>query len=328
MRFGVLGCGKISAFHINAINEIENAFLVGVADTKYPAANEISKKYGAIAYASYDEMLDDERIDTVCICTPSFLHYENAVSALRKGKNVIVEKPMALNLHDARELISECRKSGKMLSVISQLLYAPDVQKAKRIIDGGELGRIVMVDLSMKYYRSPEYYKDSSWHGKLSAEGGGALMNQGIHGISLMQYLAGNVKSASGKIRTLIHDTETEDTAVAALEFDSGALGVITATTSAYPGYERRITICGEKGSIVIKEDTIERYDTETETFRLKEHNAMFGASDPMNIHGEGHIRQITNFINACEGKEKLISGAEEGLQAIKLILDIYASSD
>lgn len=329
MRFGIIGCGMISDFHINAVNAIDGAILAGVTDADMAKARSTAEKYNTVAYDSYGAMLDDGSIDTICICTPSFLHAENVVSALRSGKNVIVEKPMALNLRDAEQIVFESKRSGKLLTVISQLLYAPDVQKAKKIIASGKLGRIVMVDLSMKYYRSPEYYSSSTWHGKLFAEGGGALMNQGIHGISLMQYLAGGVKKVSGKIRTLVHDIETEDTAAAVLEFDCGAVGVVTATTSVYPGYERRLTICGDKGSIVLKEDTIERIDTADESYRRQENDDdVSGFNQPMNIKNEGHIKQITNFINACSGKEKLLLSAEDGLAAVKLILDIYSSSD
>ena len=181
-------------------------------------------------------------------------------------------------------------------------------------------------DLYMKYWRSPEYYNSSNWKGKKAFEGGGALMNQGIHGVDLLTYIAGDAKVINAKTKTAFHNIEVEDAALAVLEFENGAMGVIEASTCAYPGFERRLEIIGTKGSVVLKENTIETLviDGENITTKKGAGEVIGTASDPSAMSCKFHAEQIQNFINAVNGKEKLLINAIDGARAVKIIEDIY----
>ena len=271
-------------------------------------------------------MLDDPGIDVVCICTPSGFHAANAIEALEKGKHVVLEKPMALTTEDADRIIDTCERTGKLLTVISQLRFSEDVVKVKELIRDGAFGRITLCSLRMKYYRSREYYS-SSWKGTKNLDGGGALMNQGIHGIDLLQYIVGGVKTVEGRIATLSHSIEVEDTAVATFELESGALGVIEASTCAYPGFERRLEIHGDRGYVMLKENGIERMMINGEEIDV-EINAGHGtASDPTRLDHTLHARQLANLVSAINGEGKLISDCRAGKQALDVIERIYNSA-
>lgn len=326
IKFGIVGCGAIASFHADAIANIAGASLLGVSDNNFDTAKSFSERYGVKAYKSYDELLADKSIDAVCICTPSCFHAECAIKALKNGKNVALEKPMALNTRDADRVISATRESGKLLTVISQLRFSSDVLRAKKLVEEGALGKITLCSLYMKYYRSPEYYKSSSWKGKLAFDGGGALMNQGIHGVDLLEFIAGEVKSVSGKIRTLSHSIEVEDTAVANLEFESGALGVIVASTSAYPGFERRIEINGDEGYLVLKEDKIEKLMLRGVEEKQEQITVNGTAADPLAMSYALHKSQLENFVLAINGEAELLINCHEGRRALRIIEDIYRS--
>ena len=326
-RFGILGCGMISNIHADAIKNIENATLHGVCDYNNEICQAFAKKHGVKAYADYNEMLDDKDIDVVCICTPSCFHAEKAIEALKKGKHVVLEKPMALSTEDADRVIAVSKETGKMVTVICQLRFAPDVQKVRNLVKENAFGRISLCGLYMKYYRAKEYYSSSTWKGTIKFDGGGALMNQGIHGVDLLEYIAGSIKNVQGKIATLCHDIETEDTAVATLEFSSGALGVIVASTCAYPGFSRKIEIHGDKGYVILNENKIEKLMIDGKEVQTNEIETSGSASDPTAIQSDMHRLQIENLLSAIEGKEELLIDSNEGKKAVRVIETIYKTS-
>ena len=336
-KFGILGCGMIANVHFGAISRIENAELVGVADNNYEFAKKFAQKHGNKAFIDYNDMLNSD-IDVVCVCTPSCFHAPNAIEALKKGKHVVLEKPMALSTKDADLVISTAKQNKKLVTVISQLRFSDDIVRVKNLIENGAFGKISLCELSMKYYRTEEYYSSSPWKGTLKFDGGGALMNQGIHGVDLFQYILGDVKKVNGKVSTIYHDIEVEDTAVATVEFESGALGVITASTCAYPGFERKISIHGDNGYVVISENHVEkimikgveqqiedfeRFNTSDEPSIEKSNTA----SDPTKVESGLHKLQIENLINAISGKATLVIDASEGKKAVKIIEEIYSTS-
>ncbi|MGN0179389.1 MAG: Gfo/Idh/MocA family protein [Monoglobaceae bacterium] len=326
LKFGIFGCGMIANFHAEALKNIDEAELVCAADNKIECAEVFAKKYGIKACGSYKELL--ENADAVCICTPSGLHAEGAAEALEKGKHVVLEKPMALTSEEADRVIDISRKSGGFLTVISQLRFSEDVQRVKKLVDENAFGKLIFCDLYMKYYRTEEYFRSSAWKGTFKFDGGGALMNQGIHGVDLLQYIVGEPKIIKGKVKTLSHDVEVEDTAVAMLEFKNGAIGVIEASTCAYPGFERKIEIIGDKGYVVLTENKItEIMLNGKKSINKKEKSEKNSANDPTAISYEMHRRQLLNFINAINGKEALLIDASEGRKAVKIIEDIYKSS-
>ena len=325
-KFGILGCGMIAGIHADAIKNIENASLVAVADNSIEYAKSFAEKHGATAYASYDEMLGSD-VDIVCICTPSCFHAQNAIDAMMAGKHVVLEKPMALSTEDADSVIAVSKETGRLVTVICQLRFSADVQRLKKLVTDNAFGRITLCTLSMKYHRSMEYYNSSPWKGTLKFDGGGALMNQGIHGIDLLEYIVGGVKDVKGIVRTLSHRIEVEDTAVAVLEFESGALGTIVASTCAYPGFERKIEIHGDRGYAVLTENSIEKLmidGIEQSTEKVAVANT---ASDPTAVQSEMHKIEIENLLSAIEGRGELLIDAKEGKRAVRIIEEIYKSS-
>ena len=326
IKFGILGCGMIANIHIAAINQIEEAELFGVADNNESSARSFAEKYSVKAYKNYAEMLDDENIEAVCICTPSCFHASGAIEALEHSKHVVLEKPMALSTSEADEVIKACEKSGKMLTVISQLRFSDDIIKAKELVAQNAFGKITLCNLFMKYYRTTEYYSSSPWKGTLKFDGGGALMNQGIHGVDILEYIVGGIKTVKGQIKTLSHDIEVEDTAVAMLEFDNGALGLIEASTCAYPGFERKIEIHGDRGYVILNENKIEKIMINGEECSVAaiESKEKSTANDPSSVQSEGHRLQIQNLISAIYGREKLLIDGNEGRKAIRVIEEIY----
>lgn len=325
IRFAILGAGVVAGFHADAVESIENAELVGVYDPNTDNASKFAEKYNITSYESYENLLEETRVDVVCICTPSSFHADNAIMALRHKKHVVVEKPMAICSEDADRIIEEEKKSGCTLTVISQLRFSDDIKTVKKLVEEGAFGKISFCDLYMKYWRDTDYYKTSSWKGTKAIDGGGAVMNQGIHGIDLILYIMGNAKVVGSKTKTILHDIEVEDTATALLEFDNGALGVIEASTGVYPGFERRIEIMGSTGYVILKENVIEKLVLNKETvIDRKDIELTKSASRPDSLDYEYHARQLRNLIDAISGKDKLLIDCREGKKALQLIEDIY----
>lgn len=328
IKFGIVGCGMIANVHADAIAEIPNATLYGACDHDKNRTIEFAKEFSIKAFDSYEQMLNCENIDAVIICTPSLFHAEMAIKALNAKKHVVIEKPMSLDEKSANKIIKACEKSGKKLTVISQLRLEEDVIKVKNLVKENAFGKISLCRLAMKYVRTTEYYKSSNWRGTLKYDGGGALMNQGIHGIDMLTYIMGDIKSVKGKIRTLVHDIEVEDTAVAVVEFSNGALGTIEASTCAYPGFDRRIEIHGDRGYVYLKENVIEKLMIDGKEIEVDTKEHVSTSSDPKTTGIFMHKRQLLNFINAILGKEELINDCYDGKRAVKIIKDIYKSND
>ncbi|MBQ8606159.1 MAG: Gfo/Idh/MocA family oxidoreductase [Clostridia bacterium] len=325
INFAIVGCGAIADFHAQAIKNIENARLIGACDKNIKNAESFTQKYGIKCYESFEQMLCDKDIDAVCICTPSLFHKEGALAALRAGKHVVIEKPMAFTKSDAEEIAKAVESSNKVLTSVAQLRFSDDFIKAKALIENGELGRLLLCDLYMKYWRDESYYASSNWKGTLKFDGGGALMNQGIHGIDALLYLVGDAKVVCAKNKTVYHDIEVEDMSLSMLEFDCGAMGVIEGTTCIKPGFERKIEIMGTKGALIIKEDKIEKLVLNGKTIIDNESAEVAGtASDPTAMSFELHRRQLTNFIGAINEGRPLVIDVYEGARPVSLIEEIY----
>lgn len=326
----IIGCGMISQFHISAINAIPNASLRGVYDAAPERRGQLAAQNGVKPYSSLEEVWADETVDAVCVCTPSGLHYPQAMAALEHGRHVLVEKPMALKLPDCDRLIAAARERKLTLGVVSQLRFSPAVQQVKHAVDSGVLGKLVCADLYMKFHRSQDYYDSSGWRGTWAMDGGGALMNQGIHGVDLLRYLAGPVDSIFARAKTLARRIEVEDTLSAVAEFQNGAIGVIQATTSMYSGFSRRLELCGERGTIIMEEDKILLWDVADDTAAALEDQGaseVSSSSDPARIGACGHTRQLANFNAAVLGQEALLIDGAEGRKALEIILGAYRSS-
>jgi len=329
--FGIIGCGVISRWHAEAIATLKDCALIGATDRSKESAGAFSAKYNCIAFDSVEDLLTCPDIDVVSICTPSGLHAQFCIQAAEAGKHVITEKPMALNVADCDKIIEAADRNNVKICVISQLRFSHTVRSVKSAIAGGQLGKMLCGDIYMKYHRDREYYIRSPWRGTWAMDGGGALMNQGVHGVDTIQYLMGPVKSVYGNCRTLLHDIETEDTCSAVLEFKSGALGVIQATTSVTPGSGRRIELNGSKGTIMMLEDSVVEWSVDGTAIPadiLIESSVKSGYSDPTNIGIGGHIDQISDMVAAIrEGRNPAVDG-REGKKPVEIICAIYKSSE
>ena len=326
LGFGIIGCGMISKWHAHAIASQKDAVLVGATSASLESAERFAAEHNCKVFPSVEDMLSSEEIDVVCICTPSGLHASMAVMAANAKKHFVVEKPMAITEAQVQDILLACQKNGVKGAVISQLRFSKAVQLVKKAIEDGVLGQLLTGDVSMKYYRSPEYYASAGWRGTWEMDGGGALMNQGIHGIDLLCGLMGYPKQISGHVATLYHKIEVEDTAVASLVFPSGALGVIEAGTAITHSKPRHIEICGEYASVTIEEDVLisaEGIDlvggtpTEIQSWR-----------NPAAISADLHTAQYRNICAAIRGEEALSYCAVDAINAVNVILAIYESSE
>ena len=326
-KFAIVGCGAIARLHAKAIQAIEGVTLVGVYDYLYTYAENFAKEFSCKAYKTLEELLANPEIEVVNICTPSGRHAEQVIAAAEAKKHIIVEKPMAITKEQLDKVVAVIQKNGVKAEIVTQLRFTPSVRKLKKAIEDGRLGKILLADCSMKYYRSPEYYKQGGWRGSWEMDGGGALMNQGIHGIDLIQYLVGGVKSVYAQCNTLARDIEVEDTANILVEYQNGAMGVIQSTTVANPGRPRRITICGTKGTVVIKEDIIERWDVEGDKECIIQESAFSFETSPIAFSEEYHKLQIMDLIEAIEQNRAPLVDEAEGRKPVDIILAAYESN-
>lgn len=349
LRFGIVGCGSIGPTHAGALAQIGDAELVAVADVIPERAKSMAQKFSVPkVYLSDDELIADPDIDVVCLCTPSGMHADGAVKALGAGKHVIVEKPMEVNREAADRMIRAERESGKVLSIISQHRFDLASRIVKEAIDTGKLGKIILVEGTVKWWRTQEYYDSGDWRGTWRWDGGGALMNQGVHTLDVLQWLAGDVKRVYAQTRTGAHERiEVEDIAVATLEFENGAVGNFLATTAAYDGLVARIDIFGTGGSAIIDGDRLKQMTLKTGETYVSEHSAAHAISVAKGgtasvreeaahrsenaevgaVWGDAHRMQIEDVITAIRtGKKPLIDG-EQGRKPLDVILAIYESA-
>lgn len=328
LQFGIVGCGVIARYHALAIADTEGARLMGACSKSPASAEKLCGEFGVPVFSSYEELLARPELDAVVICTPSGDHYAQARQALLAGKHVVVEKPMCLTMEDADALVELADRLGLMVCVISQTRFSDGVQALKVAIDGGQLGRLVSASLMMRYFRSQEYYEQAGWRGTVAGDGGGVLMNQGIHGIDILCYLMGRPVGVSGYARTLLRDVEVEDTAAAAVEFENRALAVIDATVCSQPALPRRLTICGEKGSVVLEEDTIVSWALPTPCPLSGDTGTSgSGAADPRGITHLNHTREYGNIVAHLLRGEPLLLDGRQGRMPLSVILGVYESS-
>ena len=334
--FGIIGCGMIAKFHALAIQDIAGARLVGCCSRNYKSAEKFAKEWSITAHRSLEELLADEKLDVVCICSPSGAHAEPAIAAAKAGKHVIVEKPLEINLKRCDRIIAACEKNGVVLSTIFPSRFHSASQLMKKAIDSGKFGRLTLGDAFVKWYRTQEYYDSGKWRGTWELDGGGALMNQAIHNVDLLAWLMGPVAEISANTATLAHRRiEVEDVATASLRFVNGALGTIVATTGAWPGWLKKIEIHGSEGSAAIEEEDItvwqfskmtardrkivSRYTSQTETGG--------GAADPAAIGHAGHTKQIRDVFKSIKSGQTPAIDGHEGRRSVEIIRAIYKSA-
>jgi predicted dehydrogenase len=327
----------ISNFHAKAIADIEGASLVACFDAFPKSAERLAGETGCTAYDDLAKMLADPKVDIVTICTPSGAHMEPAVMAAEAGKHVIVEKPLEITLDRCDAIINACEKSGVVLSAIFPSRFHESSKLMKEAVESNRFGKLTMGDSYVKWFRTQEYYDSGAWRGTWKLDGGGALMNQAIHSVDLLAWLMGPVASVTAQTDTLAHERiAVEDVCAATVRFENGAIGVIQASTAAYPGYLKRIELHGTGGSAVLEEEDIKVWDFEKSApsdEAIKERMAGKtqtggGASDPNAIGHHGHTEQFTDVIRAIESGGKAVIDGHEGRRSVEIILAIYAAAE
>lgn len=348
-RFGVVGCGSIGPTHAAAIGQIPGAQLVALSDVDCGRARELAGKHGVNRiHADQRELFADAEVDVVCLCTPSGMHANGAVAAMEAGKHVIVEKPMEISLAACDRMIAAERATGKKLSIICQHRFDTASGRVKQAIEQGRLGKIVACDATVKWWRTQGYYDSGDWRGTWAMDGGGALMNQGIHTLDLMLWLAGPVKSVYAQTRTAAHERiEVEDVCVAVINFAGGAVGTLLATTAAYDGLPARVDIFGENGSAIIEGDRLLAMKFKDGTRAASELPAVHAVSVAMggtksvkdeagerpaekeigDVWGDAHRMQIMDVIGAIKDDRRPMIDGTEGRVAVETILAIYESA-
>ena len=327
IRYGIIGCGGIANSHAESLLQIKGAKLIGVSGCSAKEPVGFAQKYGIRSFDSTTQLLESDEIDAVTICTPSGYHAFIAIDAAEHKKHAIIEKPLALTAKSAKEVVEAFKKNKVTGSVISQLRFSEEIRRARDIINSGRLGDIIMTTLTMNYFRSQEYYDSGSWRGTWKLDGGGAMMNQGIHGIDMLLFLVGPVKNVYGYIRTLTHKIEVEDNAVAILEFKNGSLGTITASTSIVPAKNKTIEIHGTKGTILIEEERIRTLYIENEEDYVAQDIRQGESATSHIIKSDGHIKQLTEFTQALLENRAPYVSLEDGMRAVDLITSVYTSS-
>jgi UDP-N-acetyl-2-amino-2-deoxyglucuronate dehydrogenase len=331
VNFALIGCGRISEKHVNAIKSTPGAKMVAVCDTKEDRAQAVALALNCDYYSDYKEMLKRPDIDVVDLCTPNGSHANLTLEIANSGKHVLCEKPMALKVEDCDRMIKACKDNDVHLFVIKQNRFNPPITKLREAIDRGRFGKLFLGNITVRWTRPQEYYDETDWHGTKNIDGG-MLFTQASHHVDMLQWMMGPVHSVKANIATLNHKIETEDTAVVVLKFKNGAMGVIEATTCTFPkNMEGSITILGEKGTVKIGGMAMNKVDHwEFADFRNEDENIKDCATNPTNVYGFGHNEVIRHVVDSilCNGPIVSAVGGEEGRKSVKLIEAIYESAE
>ena len=327
-RVALVGCGRISKNHFEAIEKVEGLELVAVSDVDPERARQAGADQKVPFFTDYQRMLVESKADVVTIATPSGLHAEQGVAAAQAGKHVVMEKPMAISLTGADALVNACDKAGVRLFVVKQNRLNPSVQLLKRAVDRNRFGRIYMASCTVHWARPQSYYDQAPWRGTWEFDGG-AFMNQASHYVDLVQWVMGPVESVIAKTATLARHIETEDTGIAILKFRSGALGTIQVTMLAYPrNLEGSLTILGEKGSAKIGGTAVNKIEHWEFADKDDDDKLIEAANtNPPNVYGLGHQGYYRNVLSVLRGEAKPDTDGRAGRKSLELILGIYESA-
>ncbi len=328
LRVALVGCGRISKNHFEAIDRVDGLTLAAVCDAVEPRARAAGEGNGVPWFTSYEQMLATAACDVVTVCTPSGLHPRHGILAAEAGKHVVTEKPMAISLEAADALVDACDRAGVHLFVVKQNRLNPPIQLLKRAIDKGRFGRLWTANCTVRWTRPQDYYDQAPWRGTWEFDGG-AFMNQASHYVDLIQWLVGPVESVVAKTATLARRIEAEDSGVAVIKFRSGALGTIEVTMLTYPkNLEGSITILGETGTVKIGGTAVNKvehwmfadYDDDDKLVEA-------ATTNPPNVYGFGHEAYYRNVLAVLRGEAPPETDGRAGRKSLELILGIYESA-
>ena len=334
MNFGIIGCGIIAFTHASALKQLEGEGCKRYAccDIIPEKADQYAKDHGfEKVYYDYNDLLADPNVDIVCVCVPSGLHGEVTIAASNAGKAIVCEKPMEITPEKIARVIETVEKNNTKMQCIFQRRLMPVAIALRQLVKDGALGRICMAEARLNYYRDQAYYNSAGWRGTWELDGGGALMNQGVHGIDLILWmLGGEIESLYGKAATMARDIPVEDTAAALIKMKDGALCVIEGATTAYPGFSSTFTIYGEKGTVSFDDQHIIAWDfidKENAPQRPDLGEAVGGAKNPIDIGIYGHICLLRDIAQAVREDRAPMLPPQEAALAVKVICGIYESS-
>src|SRR5712664_95418 len=329
-HIGLIGGGNITETHARAAGAIPGVEISAIHGTNAEKVARLCREHGGTPYQDFDSFSKHRLMDLVIIGSPSGLHATQGIAAARQGLHVLTEKPIEISTARADALIEAAKQSKVQLGVIFQDRLKPHIRQLKNWLDQGLLGKPLFVDARVKWYRPPEYYANSRWRGTLALDGGGALINQGVHTIDLLLWLLGDVARVQARTATLLHEIEAEDTAAAILEFSSGALGIFHATTAAYPGYPRRVEISGSQGTVILEHDRILAANlrnapaTAAVSAALDENQS---ASSAVVSDFRGHQAVVEDFLQAIQHNRAPACDGLEGRRSLALIESIYRAA-
>jgi UDP-N-acetyl-2-amino-2-deoxyglucuronate dehydrogenase len=334
--FGIIGAGTISHIHARAIEVIPSAKLLGVYSINKNKSHAFAETHHCVSFDSFDGLLGNPRIDIVCVCTPSGIHLDSSIRCIEAGKHCVIEKPLEVTLEKCDQIIEAGEKSGIKIGVIFPSRFYDSSIQVKKALEENRFGDLVLGDAYVKWSRSDAYYQSASWRGTWQLDGGGALMNQGIHSVDLLQWYMGPVKSVQAVAANRKHKgIEVEDTIVSTLQFANGALGTIECSTAVFPGSSKRIEILGTAGTAILEENSLIKWQFEKEINEDDQiRRAMSsgntsggGVFNPADISFGGHQRQLEDMIESIEkGKKPMVDGIE-GRKAVEIVLAIYESA-
>ncbi|MCK1743570.1 Gfo/Idh/MocA family oxidoreductase [Bradyrhizobium sp. 139] len=330
IRFGLLGCGRIAKRHSELLggNNIERASLVAVCDNVKSRADALGAKFNVQAYDDLDAFLARKDIDAVAVLTPSGMHPQHAIACARAGKHVVVEKPMALRLQDADDMIRACDEAGVKLFVVKQNRFNVPVVKAREALDAGRFGRLILGTVRVRWCRDQAYYDQDAWRGTWAYDGG-VLTNQASHHIDMLEWFFGDVVSVHARATTAMVKVETEDTAVATLKFRNGALGIIEATTAVRPkDLEGSLSILGEKGTVEIAGFAVNQirhwnFIEELPSDKVVVENF---SVNPPNVYGFGHQAYYQHVVDCLLHQRAALVDGLQGRKSLELISALYES--
>ena len=332
--FAIIGTGGIAGIHAQAIKAIENARLIGVYSVQN--ANEFAQEHGCKVYDTIDELLKVDEVDIVCVCTPSGAHLEPAVKSIQAGKHCLIEKPLEVTIEKADEIIAAADKHGVTVAAVYPGRFYDISLKLKEAVDKGRFGKMVLGNAYVQWNRSEAYYNSAAWRGTWELDGGGALMNQGVHQVDMLQWLMGPIESVQAITANVKHkNIEVEDTVVALVKFKNGALGTIECSTAVYPGEFKQLEIMGTTGSVIMEDNHIKRWQFEQEEDADNSIRENFsqqggskgGVSDPLSISYWGHQKQIEDIIHAIETGTQPLVDAREARKSVEIVVAVYKSA-
>ncbi|MGC1482389.1 MAG: Gfo/Idh/MocA family oxidoreductase [Candidatus Acidiferrum sp.] len=336
IHIGLIGGGNISETHARAARAIPGVGIAAAHGVNPEKIARLCRDHGGTPYHDLDSFLNHRPMDLVILGSPSGVHAEQGIAAARRGLHVLTEKPIEITTARADTLIAAAKQFHVQLGVIFQDRTKPHIRQLKDWIEQGLLGGILFVDARVKWYRPPEYYAHSRWRGTFALDGGGALINQGVHTIDLLLWLLGDVVRVQARTATLLHKIEAEDTVFANLEFASGAIGIFHATTAAYPGYPRRIEISGTEGTVILEHDRIIaanlRNSSAVVEFALarlaesaKDENQSASSAAVNDFHG--HQAVLEDFLGAIQQNRAPACDGAEGRRSLALVESIYRAA-